>query len=84
MFFTYIIQSQTSGKFYVGHTANLDNRLREHNSGESKSTRNKGPWILVHSDPFATRSEAQKHEYEIKSKKSSESIKRIILNSKAD
>jgi putative endonuclease len=81
MFYTYIIQSQTSGRFYVGHTEDLDNRVHEHNSGESKSTRNKGPWKLVYSESFPSRAEAQKREYEIKSKKSSESIKRIIQNS---
>ncbi|HCE43781.1 MAG TPA: hypothetical protein DET40_09555 [Lentisphaeria bacterium] len=46
MFYVYIIQSQTSGRFYVGHTEDIDNRLNEHNSGKSKSTRNKGPYCL--------------------------------------
>ncbi|HBC87301.1 MAG TPA: hypothetical protein DCZ94_10130 [Lentisphaeria bacterium] len=78
MFYLYILQSESTGRFYVGHTEDLENRLLEHNRGESKSTRNRGPWRPVYSETFQNRADAQRREYEIKSKKSSESIKRII------
>ncbi|WP_420846908.1 GIY-YIG nuclease family protein [Mucilaginibacter straminoryzae] len=32
-FYTYILQSQKNSRFYVGHTANLDERLNRHNNG---------------------------------------------------
>ena len=78
MYYVYIIQSESSGRYYTGFTDNLERRLEEHNNGDSPSTRNKGPWKLAHQEPFQTRSEAMKREYEIKAKKSRKSIRQII------
>ena len=78
MFHVYIIQSEKTNRYYTGFTDNPERRLHEHNSGENPSTRNKGPWKLVYHESFETRSEAMKRECEIKSKKSSKSIQRII------
>jgi putative endonuclease len=62
-FFTYIIYSNKVGKKYIGHTENIERRLKEHNEGTlGKFTKNKGPWKLVHSDEFKTRSEAMAKE----------------------
>ena len=47
-FLTYIIQSRKSGRYYVGHTQNILERLSYHNNGKVTSTRNKGPWDLVY------------------------------------
>ena len=78
MFRVYILQSQTSGRFYVGHTERIDSRVHEHNSGQTKSTRNKGPWVLVHQEGFDTRAEAVKRENEIKRWKSHRTIQELI------
>lgn len=45
--FVYIIRSTMNGLEYVGMTANLDARLREHNAGRVRSTRSKRPWCRV-------------------------------------
>ncbi len=52
MFYTYIIQSERTGKYYVGSTQNVAERLRKHNANHSKSTKNKGPWKLVKTFEF--------------------------------
>jgi putative endonuclease len=52
----------------VGSAANVEKRLREHNSGKSTSTRAGVPWELVHTESFATRSEAVLHEKKIKAR----------------
>ena len=62
MYFTYIIQSATTGKYYVGSTQDVAERLRRHNADHSKSTKNKGPWKLLKSFRFDTRSEAMRLE----------------------
>ena len=66
MFHAYILKSEASGKLYKGHTENLERRLREHNDkllGRKRYTRkDPGPWLLVYSEPFDTRSEAMKRE----------------------
>ena len=66
MYFVYVIRSQTAGKLYIGHTQDLDKRLREHNDpacSSSKFTKRiRGPWALVYSECYPTRSEAFRRE----------------------
>lgn len=66
-FFVYILKSETTGSSYVGHTADLQKRLIEHNSGKSLSTRKKRPWKLVYQEEYQTRSEAATRERYFKS-----------------
>ncbi|MBT8490576.1 MAG: GIY-YIG nuclease family protein [Deltaproteobacteria bacterium] len=85
MFYVYILQSDSTGRFYIGHTNNLDRRLAEHNESSNKNSlttkRFKGPWQLVHSEQFATRSEAMIREKQIKSWKSRAAINNLIERS---
>ena len=62
MFHLYVLVSQKTGRRYVGSTQDIHERLRRHNAGHSKSTRHGVPWILVHSEAFSTRSEAEHRE----------------------
>ena len=55
-------------RYYVGSTQDVENRVVEHNAGESKSTRGGIPWKLVRTEAFATRSEAVRQEKNIKSR----------------
>ncbi len=57
-YFVYVLKSTSKKTSYIGSTQDLENRLSEHNSGESKATRHKGPWSLVYQEKFQTRSEA--------------------------
>jgi putative endonuclease len=66
MYFTYILYSPSAGKYYIGSTQDVEERLRRHNAGHSKSTKGKEPWELVKSFPSDTRSLAIKLEMEIK------------------
>jgi len=66
MFSVYILQSLKSGKYYVGHTKDLPNRVNEHNVGECNSTRHGVPWHVIHVEGYATRGEAMKQEARIK------------------
>jgi len=78
MFYTYILQSQKSGRYYVGHTENIPKRLLRHNNGQVLATRNKGPWALVYFENFNSRIEANQRELEIKSMKSKIYIEKLI------
>ncbi len=42
MYFTYILQSEKDGRYYIGSTNNLENRLKRHNKGYSRYTKNNG------------------------------------------
>jgi len=78
MFFTYIIKSTTTGRYYIGSTSNIDQRIHSHNLGYTKSLKNKGPFLLVYKECFETRKEAYKREKQIKSYKSGEAFKKLI------
>jgi putative endonuclease len=66
MYCVYVIRSQSSRKTYIGHTQNLEKRLREHNDPDCHSSkftkRFSGPWVLVYSESYNTRSEAFRRE----------------------
>ena len=68
MFYVYILKSQTTRKYYVGSTQDVSNRLREHNNGESLSTRGGRPWEVVRIEEFQTRAEAVRKENQIKAR----------------
>ena len=68
MFHVYILQSDTTRRYYTGTTQDIRGRLKERNAGENKSTRHAVPWNLVHREDFLTRSEALRKEKQIKSR----------------
>lgn len=78
MFYTYIIYSKSTDKYYIGYTHDLKLRLERHNSGNSRSTKSGIPWKLVYNEMFETKSEAIKRENEIKRKKSRKYIEGLI------
>ena len=78
MALVYILQSDSTGHFYVGSTDDLERRVSEHLRGHSPATRNRGPWKLVYKEKFTTLLEARRRELEIKKWKSSGLIKVLI------
>lgn len=64
-------------KYYVGSTQNVENRLSEHNGGESNFTSKGIPWILIWSAKLQTRIEALQLENKIKKR----GIKRFLEDS---
>ncbi|OGY66033.1 MAG: hypothetical protein A3I89_00845 [Candidatus Harrisonbacteria bacterium RIFCSPLOWO2_02_FULL_41_11] len=77
MYHTYILKSKKSGKYYVGYTNNLDDRLKLHNANKVPATKGLGPWEVFHSEPFQTEKEAINRERQIKSWKSRKAIERL-------
>jgi len=69
MFKTYILHSASKDRFYVGHTSDLKDRFKRHNSARSKSTKYGVPWNIVYTKEFNTKSEAYQFEMLTKSKK---------------
>ncbi len=76
MFYTYILFSTKTLKYYVGQTNNLSDRLSRHNSGQQIATKSGIPWILITSFEFQTRSEAVQLETKIKKR----GIKRYLID----
>jgi len=88
-FFTYAIYNESRGKIYVGHTENLESRLKRHNGllptkSRSYTKINNGNWELVYREIFSTRLEAIKREKELKSARGRKFIKQLINNRRQD
>ena len=83
-FYTYILRSAATGRFYTGHTENLSKRVAEHNNNRTFSIKNRGPWQLVYSEQFATRADAARREREIKRMKSRPWIDELVRASRSD
>ena len=67
MMFVYVLRSEQDGRLYVGMSADVEKRLREHNSGRTKSTKGYRPWNLVDKEAFPDRETARKREKYLKS-----------------
>ena len=79
MAWVYILQSEVNNRFYIGSTDDLEQRLLEHNAGNSGYTKFSRPFMIVFSQEYKTLSEARKIEYKLKSFKSRKIIEKIIL-----
>ena len=66
-YWVYILKSESTGKFYIGQTSDLQARLIQHNSKHSQYTSSGVPWTLVHSEVYPSHKEAIKRELFLKS-----------------
>jgi len=78
MYIVYIIQSQRSGRYYVGSTSDLQKRIQYHNVGKNRSTRLRGPWSVVYSEQYSDKQSALARERQIKSWKGGVAFKKLI------
>lgn len=78
MAFLYILRSQSTGRFYVGSTVDLERRLAEHGRGQTPSTRKRGPWQLVYKEKFSTLQDARQQERRLKAWKSHKAVAEFV------
>jgi len=65
--FVYILRSLNDEKHYIGHTSDLNKRLKRHNCGDSKSTKSRGKFSVVYYEEKQSLIKAVKAEKQIKS-----------------
>jgi len=66
MFTVYVLQSLKDKRTYVGCTSNLQNRLKEHNSREVKTTKSRTPLKLIYKEDYFDKYQAFKREKHFK------------------
>ena len=76
--FAYVIQSEIDGRCYKGMTANLEERIKAHNSGKNFSTRAYKPWKLVYVEEFESREDAREYKKFLKTGQGRDFIKKIL------
>jgi len=59
MSYVYAIKSMKEERIYVGHTQDIEIRLKYHNSGYVKSTAKYRPWILIALKEVKNKNEAR-------------------------
>ena len=85
-YYVYVIQNNITKELYIGKTNNLERRLKEHNSGEQKSTiRINGKWIIVYAEAYRSKNDVDIREKKLKYHGSSKRwLKDRIKNSLLD
>jgi predicted GIY-YIG superfamily endonuclease len=81
-FWVYVLENP-AGRFYVGHTDDLERRLEEHNAskrGRCTYSHKNGPWKRVWQEGHPDRAFSTAREKQIKSMKSAAWIRRELLN----
>ena len=81
MFYVYVLKSLRDGKLYIGFTADLTRRIKEHNNGGSKSTKSRRPFELLYYEAHKSKEDARRREKYFKTSKGKSSLKQIIRNS---
>ena len=77
MYHVYVLRNH-EGRLYIGQTEDMERRLEQHRTGESRWTRSRGPRQLVLNESFATRSEAMKREKALKSGRLNQELRRRL------
>ena len=80
MYYVYVLKSLKNGRFYVGYTGDLENRVKEHNRGKTKGNYFNGPFELFYSEGFENIEDARKRERYIKSQKSHKYIESLVAD----
>jgi putative endonuclease len=78
MCWVYVLRSLKDGRFYIGSTPDIEDRLKRHSEGRVKATQHRRPLELVYSEKSSGLSEARSREREIKKEKSRKYIERLI------
>ncbi len=77
-YYVYILQSQKDNSLYIGYTSDLRKRLKQHNNGESRSTKPFRPYKLIFYEAFLNRIDAKHREEYLKGGYGRRSINKMI------
>ena len=78
MYYTYVARSLSGSYLYKGHCKDLEERLKQHNSGQTKSLRPHIPVEIVYFEEFETLQEAVIREKYFKSAAGRRFLKTVL------
>jgi putative endonuclease len=67
MYYIYVLRSASDGGLYIGYSANLKKRIRQHQGGVALATSHRGPWKLIYYEAYLERDDALGRERYLKS-----------------
>ena len=65
-YYVYVLKSLKHIFHYIGHTQNIQDRLKSHNCKKVRSTKAHVPLEVIYTEYYPTKSEAAKREYYLK------------------
>ncbi len=77
-FCTYILFSEKDAMLYTGYSSNLENRLKNHNSGGTKSTANRRPLKLIFCEFYLFEKDARNREMYFKTTAGKKALKLML------
>ena len=79
MFYVYVLKSRKKEYYYIGSTADLKTRLKEHNFGKTKSIKHLIPFDLIYYEAYTSKKLARKRELALKKSRyrKNEVLKRV-------
>ena len=79
-FYVYILYSHKDHKLYIGVTADLLSRIKDHQLGKVTATKHRLPIELIHYEAFRDKGDAKARERYLKSGYGRRNLKRELLN----
>jgi len=76
------VQSERTGRFYIGCTADLTRTITQHNAGKTRSLRSAIPVSLVYEERFDSLVDARRRELYLKRMKSHMYLQSLIESSR--
>jgi len=80
LFIVYVLKSINHKYHYIGHTKNMNERLKQHNMRKVKVSKAHIPYIVIYQEEYQTRSEAVKRERYLKKGKGNIWLRNKLIN----
>ena len=77
-FYVYVLRSLKEKELYVGFTADLQKRIKEHNHGDSFYTKRYMPWVVIHYEAYLNKNDATRREKYLKTSQGARLLKRML------
>ncbi|MEM9324148.1 MAG: GIY-YIG nuclease family protein [Bacteroidota bacterium] len=77
----YILFSHHDHQLYIGYSANLDERIKDHNRGGVFSTKGRRPLELIYCEFHKSKTDASRREEYLKTTAGKKAIKLMLRNS---
>jgi putative endonuclease len=81
MFYVYILRSFKNKDIYIGYSSDLKERIKYHNSGNVRATKDNLPWELIYYEAYKGKFDATKREKQLKNHRAKEDLKLQLKNS---
>jgi putative endonuclease len=81
MFYVYVLGSEDSRRLYIGYTADLKRRIREHGAKKTWTTKRMGAIKLIFYEAFLVKEDAQRRESYFKTTKGRKTLRLMLRES---